>query len=96
MIVTMLQGEVPEERSGRLVGSFEEVCRNLPDSIQETFLLRETGGDRWQVLTVWKSQEALDTYRTSVEVPEGIVMFRSAGVEPDLGRFRVEGHADHT
>jgi heme-degrading monooxygenase HmoA len=48
------------------------------------------------VVTVWASQEALDAYRTSVETPEGVRMFRAAGAEPSLKVFDVEARIDHS
>ena len=95
MLVTMLEAEVTDENARELVASFEAETDSLPTAIRETFLLRESGGDRWRLVTVWESREALDGYRASVETPGGVVMFRSAGAEPMLTIFEVAAHADH-
>lgn len=95
MLVTMLEAEVTEEDARELVTSFGAEVGSLPSAIRETFLLHESGGDLWRLVTVWKSREALDGYRASVEAPGGVLMFRSAGAEPTLTVFEVAAHADH-
>jgi heme-degrading monooxygenase HmoA len=96
MVVTMLEAEVPEGNAERLVDSFKAGGGSLPPPIRETFLLRESGGDLWRIVTVWESAEALDGYRASVDTPGGVLMFRSAGADPTLTIFEVAAHADHT
>lgn len=84
MIITMLEGRVAEEHIRTLVASFEASQESLPSAIVESFLVRERDSDIWRVVTVWRSREALDGYIESVDTPEGVLMFRSAGVEPAL------------
>jgi hypothetical protein len=47
----------------------------------------------WKILSVWKSREALDEMRNSGETPTGVLMFRSAGADPQLSIFDVPGFA---
>jgi heme-degrading monooxygenase HmoA len=96
MVVTMLEARVQEDRADLLVDEFGAVGGSLPDSIVESFLLHDASSDLWRIVTVWVSREALATYQTSVETPEGVRMFRAAGAEPSLTVFDVEAHADHT
>ncbi|MCA1737132.1 MAG: antibiotic biosynthesis monooxygenase [Actinobacteria bacterium] len=95
MVVTMLQAQIDKDRSGQLIESFEAGRRNLPEAIRESFLLHELNSDLWRIMTIWESREALDRYRTSEETPGGVLMFRSAGAEPDLAIFDVEGYLHH-
>jgi len=95
MVVTLLEARIDETEADALVDSFRRGSDSLPSAIRETFLLRESDGDLWRVVTVWESRSALDGYRASVETPEGVLMFRSAGAEPALTIFEVEAHAQH-
>lgn len=93
MVVTMLEARVPDDQPEVLIDEFGAAAEALPPVIVETFLLHATGSDLWRIVTVWESQDALDQYRASVETPEGVRMFRSAGTEPALTVFEVAGHA---
>ena len=95
MIVTMLEAQVANENADELVSAFRAASGPLPDQIVESFLLRESATDSWRLVTVWESREALDGYRTSVETPGGVLMFRAVGAEPVLTVFDAEAHADH-
>ena len=94
MLVTILEGQVAEDRADGLIEAFES-GGPLPAAIRESFLVKEADTDTWRILTVWKSREALNEYRASVETPGGVLMFRSAGVEPDLSIHEVATHAEN-
>ncbi len=47
----------------------------------------------WQIISVWKSREALEEMRNSGQTPAGILMFRAAGAEPKLAIFDVPASA---
>ncbi len=96
MIVSMLEANVEEARTGVLVSQFEASAESLPSAIVESFLLQDTSLEMWRIVTVWESQEALDGYRKAVDTPGGVLMFRAAGAEPNLSVFEVKAHADHT
>ncbi|MGI9647301.1 MAG: hypothetical protein ACR2OI_02160 [Acidimicrobiia bacterium] len=95
MVVTMLEAEVAGGLAGKLTEAFNDESDSLPLVIRESFLIRESGGDLWRIVTVWESKEALDRYRASVDTPGGVLMFRSVGAEPALTVFEVAAHADH-
>jgi hypothetical protein len=64
MVVTMLQAQVPEEHSTRLIEAFDTMGgESLPPQISESFLVRESGTDTWRIITVWVSKDALENYR---------------------------------
>lgn len=93
MIVTMLEGRVAENRAPVLVDEYRKVGEELPPFILETFLLHTAGSELWRIVTVWESRKALEEYRATVDMPEGIRMFKAAGVEPSLKVFEVAAHA---
>ena len=93
MVVTMLEARVAHDQAAVLIDRFGAAGDALPPFILETFLLQSAGTDLWRIVTVWASQDALDQYRASVETPEGVRMFRSAGAEPALTVFSVAAHA---
>ncbi len=96
MVVTMLEARVKENQAGLLVDGFGAGSDSLPPSILESFLLHDAGSEMWRIVTVWADREALDGYRSSVETPEGVRMFRTAGAEPALTVWEVAAHADHS
>ena len=96
MVVTMLEARVSEERVAGLVDAFGGAGDALPPFIVESFLVHASGSDLWRIVTVWASQDDLDEYRASVETPEGVRMFRSAGAEPTLMVFDVAAHIAHS
>ena len=96
MVVTMLEAQMPEDQAGLLVEEYRGAGDSLPPFILETFLLNSVGSDLWRIVTVWRSQDALDEYRSSVDTPEGVRMFRAAGAEPTLAIFDVAVHASHS
>lgn len=95
MVVTMLQARVKPDREADLVREYESTVDELPPFIAETFLLHGADGQSWRIVTVWHSREDLDTYRASVETPEGVRIFRAAGSEPTLTILDVAAHAAH-
>jgi hypothetical protein len=95
MVITMLQAEVAAEHSSQLAEAFSQAGGALPPPIRESFLAHEAGTAMWRIMTVWESREALDSYRQSVDVPAGVLMFRSVGAEPTLSIHDVAEHASH-
>ena len=90
MVTTVLQAVVPEDMWSVLEEVYRKETPDLPPEIVQTSLL-QSAKDRtiWQIVTVWKSREALDEMRSSGEVPAGIRMFRMAGADPVLTIFDV-------
>jgi heme-degrading monooxygenase HmoA len=96
MVVTMLAARVSKDQVAGLIDDFGGAGDALPPFIVESFLVHDAEGDMWKIVTVWASQDDLDEYRASVETPEGVRMFRSAGAEPTLTIFDVAAHAAHS
>ena len=60
----------------------------------QTFLIQSmTNKMTWQIVSVWKSREALDEMKKSVETPAGVLMFHAADAEPTLTVYEVNGFA---
>jgi hypothetical protein len=96
MVVTMLEAQVPDEASARLIEAFDTMgSEALPPEISESFLVRESGTDTWRIVTVWVSMDALENYRQAVDIPGGVLMFRSVGAEPSLSIHKTEAHVAH-
>jgi heme-degrading monooxygenase HmoA len=95
MVVTMLEARVEEDQADVLVSQFRDAGGSLPSFIIESSLLHDADSDMWRIVTVWESQDALDGYRSSVETPEGVRMFRAAGAKPSL-TVDVQARIDHS
>ena len=96
MVVTMLEARISDDQAAVLIDEYGGALTALPPVISETFLLHAEESDMWRIVTVWASRDALDQYRASVETPEAVRLFRSAGAEPALTVFEVAAHAAQT
>jgi hypothetical protein len=90
MVLTQLEGKVAPEQWEVLKQMFYNANQQLPSAIANSYLLQD-GNERdiWRIITVWRSRQALQDYRASVETPGGVLMFRAAGAEPTLSIFDV-------
>jgi hypothetical protein len=94
MVITILEAPVVQDKWEVLKEVYGSGTDELPPPIAETFLAQSaTDPTVWRIMTVWRSREALDDYRQSVETPEGVLMFRAAGAEPTLSIFDIHVHA---
>ena len=92
MVVTMLEARVAPDKEQDLLREYGRAGDKLPPAIIETFLLRAPNSEVWKIVTVWRSQDALKAYRVSVDIPEGVRIFRVVGSEPTLSIFDVAAH----
>jgi hypothetical protein len=94
MVMTILEAHVSEEMWEALREAYEAPAAQLPPQMAQTFLLQSTDEPAlWRIASVWKSRAALQEYRSSVETPGGVLLFRSVGAEPALSIFDVALHA---
>ena len=95
MVITILEAHVEPDMAPALLAAYQNGLSHLPPQMIRTFLIRSaTDKNLWRILSVWKSREALDEMRSSLETPEGILMFRAAGAEdPKLSIFDVAAFA---
>jgi quinol monooxygenase YgiN len=89
-VITVLEARLVREQWGRLERAYAEATRQLPPQMLETFLVQSAADpELWRVMSVWRSREALEAYRSSVDTPRGVLVFRAAGAEPSLGLLEV-------
>lgn len=93
MVMTILEGRVTPEQATALQAAYEKGIEQLPPQMHETFLARSADDAAvYRGIGIWKSREALDEYRRSVETPGGVPLFRSVGVEPGLSIYEIVAH----
>ena len=95
MVVTILEARIEPDMTPALLAAYQNGLSHLPPQMVRTYLIQSTADKAvWQILSVWKSREALDEMRSSRETPEGILMFRAAGAEePKISIFDVAAYA---
>jgi len=90
MVITILEAHVEEKNWSAFQTDFKTRTADIPPQMIQTFLLQDIADQTlWQIVSVWKSREALNEMRNSGETPTGVLMFRSAGAEPKLSIFNV-------
>ncbi len=90
MVITILEAHVSAEHWPGFQKDFRRRTAALPPQMIRTYLLQDVKDQTlWRIVSVWKSREALDEMRNSGETPTGVLMFRSAGAEPELSIFDV-------
>jgi hypothetical protein len=89
-ILTVLEAKVPEGNEPALQAAYKAAGGDrLPAGLVRSELVRDVRDpQRWRIQTWWASREALEAMR-SAGTPAGVLMFRSAGVEPTLSLFEV-------
>jgi quinol monooxygenase YgiN len=96
VIVTILEAHVAEDGWEELRVRFDELVRRLPPQLIATSLMQDARDrERWRLTTAWKSRDALQQYRDAVDTPEGVLLFRAAGAEPNLDVFEVVAQAEN-
>jgi hypothetical protein len=94
MVITILEARVGTENWSVLQDDYENRTTQLPPQMIRTFLLQGSADQTlWQIISVWKSREALDEMRNSGEIPTGVLLFRNVGAEPKLSIFDVPASA---
>ena len=90
MVLTILEGLIQPEKWESLREKYRGIAANIPRQMVSTTLLQNRNEPtHWKVISIWRSQEELAEYRKSVEVPEGIRLFKAFGVEPILSVYDV-------
>lgn len=91
MVITILEAHLDVEKAPALQEAYRKGTQEgLPPQMTQTFLLQSVADKTlWQIISVWKSREALDEMRNSGETPAGVLMFQAAGAEPKLSVFAV-------
>jgi quinol monooxygenase YgiN len=93
MVMTILEARVSTDHWTALKEAFNRGAQMRDPGLAQSFLTQSKNDPEfWRIITVWSSQEALDTMRSSGETPRGVVMFRNAQAEPILSVFNVAQH----
>lgn len=93
MVLTILEAYVDSEKWAALEQAYQASANALPPPITQTFLMQSSADPTlWQICSLWRSREALEEYRRSVDTPGGVLIFRAAGAEPTLSVFDVRAH----
>lgn len=89
MVMTVLEGKIPPDKSSILLEAYKETIKNLPPEIIKTYLVKNTKDENtWRTMTIWCSKEALEEMKKQ-GTPAGVVMFRVAGIEPTLSIYEI-------
>jgi quinol monooxygenase YgiN len=91
MIVTILEANIEPGREADLEAAYAQAVasNNRPAGLVRSELLRDAfDPTRWRIQTSWQNRQALEAMR-GTGTPAGILMFRSAGAEPQTSVFEV-------
>ena len=90
MVITVLEGKVPVDKTTLLIEKYREIVSQKPPSIKKTYLANDAAMPMvWRIITVWRSQEDLESMRKQ-GTPAGVLVFRVAGSEPVLSVYQVK------
>lgn len=94
VVITILEAHVELDKAPVLLAAYQKGLGQLPPQMIQTFILQSFKDKTlWQIISVWKNRAALEEMRNSTETPEGILIFRSAGAEPQVSVFDVPAFA---
>jgi hypothetical protein len=89
-LMTILEANVPGEYWPDLQSGWQEMSRDQPEQLVQSWLIQGTDGrDTWCAVAIWRSKEAFEAYRASVDAPAAVKLFRSFNAEPVLAAFEV-------
>ena len=95
MVLTVLEARVAPERAADLERAFRDGAAELPPGIVRTSLVRDSRDPAvFRIVTAWADRNALLAMRATGETPKGVLMFRAAGAEPELGIYDVVAHRE--
>ena len=90
MVMTILEARVSQENWQALEQAYQQGAQHREAGLEQSFLIHsKKEADLWRIVTIWRSQEALDEMRRSGETPRGVLMFRAANAEPVLSIFEI-------
>ena len=91
MVMTVLEAHVERDQWATLEQAYKAASEGgRPPQMVRTVLVQSLAEPTlWRAIAVWRSREALDEYRASVDTPAGVQMFRRAGAEPSMSMFEV-------
>jgi quinol monooxygenase YgiN len=90
MVMTSLEAHVDPAKQESLQQALkEQVEKKLPGLIEAVLAHSAEDPNLWRLMGFWESREAFESYRRSVDVVAGLLIFRAAGAEPTFAMFDV-------
>ena len=88
-IVTVVEAVVSKERQAKLVREYESL-KSFPEGLV-TSRLQQNASDPnlFQIITTWKSMDALQKMRASSGKPAALAVFENVGATPSVKIFTV-------
>ncbi|HEY3262569.1 MAG TPA: antibiotic biosynthesis monooxygenase [Pseudonocardiaceae bacterium] len=88
-VFSMVSARIPPERTPELIARFGAAVRaGMPERRQTTLLRGD--GERWSIITFWRSRQDFDNYLASVDEPFATRLFHDAGGgTPEVNVFEV-------
>ncbi|HSW85816.1 MAG TPA: hypothetical protein VLF79_04410 [Candidatus Saccharimonadales bacterium] len=92
--MTVLTARVDKKLWENLREIYNEKTLEVPNEIHSSYLVQNTDeNDNWQIVTIWKTEEALQAMRSSGETPTGIQVFKAVNASPELTVFDIVENA---
>ena len=90
MFLTILSGHVAAQNHAQLTKAYAQAVRRPPEGLLQSFLVEsnETIG-LWQVVSLWKSEEAYRAAHKAGLTGTCESLFCDAGVSPERSTYRV-------
>jgi anti-sigma-K factor RskA len=87
-VITIVSATIAPDRAAELTAAFGAAVRGgLPERRQTT--LMKGDGNRWQIVTLWRSRADLDAYVAAVAEPFAVGLFRRMGGVPEVAVYEV-------
>jgi quinol monooxygenase YgiN len=91
MYATILRGKVTQENWGALQHQYEKMCKAVPEGLLQTYLVQDHDhAVQWQIITLWKSEEAYLEARKSKKTEACENLFCDAGSVPERSCYHVK------
>jgi heme-degrading monooxygenase HmoA len=93
MVITILEAHVSKENWSALENAYQTGTHHTEAGLVQSFLIQSVKDvELWRIVTIWRSQEALEAMRRLAEIPRGVLMFRDANADPVLSIFNIVHH----
>jgi quinol monooxygenase YgiN len=88
--MVVLEAHVAPDQWAKLREAFQADVAHMPLQMMHAFLVQSaTDPTLWRGVSIWDSSEALQEYRSSVQLPAGISLFRAVGVELQVNIYEI-------
>lgn len=92
MVMSIVEGHIPSEQAITFLQTYQQQLAERPPRIVAAYVDHSmVDATLWRLVALWLSREALDEYRASVDVTDGVLLFHTVCVEPTVAIFEVLG-----